>query len=207
MSNKIYAVRKGNETGIFTTWEECRRQVNGYAGAEFKSFADIKDAEQYLSGSNECSEKPIEGYAAYVDGSYSDTTKEFSYGVVILKDGNIIKTISKKATNKNIPLGEAVQAMTAMRNIAGEICGAVSAIQYCLKNKIPCITIYHDYEGISKWANCEWQAKNVYTQNYRDYVMKSRKMCKIQFVKVKGHSNDKYNDMADSLAKNALGLK
>ena len=28
----------------------------------------------------------------------------------------------------------------------------------------------------------------------------------VHFVKVKGHSNDKYNDMADQLAKKALGI-
>ena len=28
----------------------------------------------------------------------------------------------------------------------------------------------------------------------------------IKFVKVKGHSNDKYNDYADMLAKSALGI-
>ena len=28
----------------------------------------------------------------------------------------------------------------------------------------------------------------------------------VRFIKVKGHSNDKYNDMADMLAKEALGL-
>ena len=33
------------------------------------------------------------------------------------------------------------------------------------------------------------------------------KKCDISFHKVKGHSNDKYNDMADQLAKDALGIK
>ncbi len=33
----------------------------------------------------------------------------------------------------------------------------------------------------------------------------SRKV-KVHFVKMKGHSNDKYNDMADQLAKKALGI-
>lgn len=34
----------------------------------------------------------------------------------------------------------------------------------------------------------------------------SSKVC-IKFVKVKGHSGDKYNDLADRLAKNALGIE
>ena len=38
-----------------------------------------------------------------------------------------------------------------------------------------------------------------YYNNIKEYV-------DIKFVKVKGHSGDKYNDMADKLAKEALGI-
>lgn len=40
-------------------------------------------------------------------------------------------------------------------------------------------------------------------QAYYDQV---KDKLKIQFIKVKGHSGDKYNDMADRLAKKALNL-
>ena len=33
-----------------------------------------------------------------------------------------------------------------------------------------------------------------------------KEQLEVIFVKVKGHSNDKYNDIADLLAKKALGL-
>ena len=45
-------------------------------------------------------------------------------------------------------------------------------------------------------------AVNQYQAFYREAVKK----VKVHFVKVKGHSNDKYNDMADQLAKKALGI-
>ena len=35
---KYYAVKKGRKTGIFTTWDDCKAQVNGYKGAVYKSF-------------------------------------------------------------------------------------------------------------------------------------------------------------------------
>lgn len=47
---KYYAVKKGVQTGIFETWDECRRMVHGVAGAVYKSFADREEAEQYLNG-------------------------------------------------------------------------------------------------------------------------------------------------------------
>lgn len=35
---KYYAVKKGAQTGIFETWEECRRMVHGFAGAVYKKL-------------------------------------------------------------------------------------------------------------------------------------------------------------------------
>ena len=32
------AVRNGRHTGIFHTWEECRKEVIGYSGAEYKKL-------------------------------------------------------------------------------------------------------------------------------------------------------------------------
>ena len=63
------------------------------------------------------------------------------------------------------------------------------------------IVIYHDYQGISSWANDEWKANNDLTKSYKDFIKNARKNLEIGFVKVKGHSNDKYNDWADRLAK------
>ena len=46
---KYYAVKKGYNPGIYTTWEACSKQVNGYSGAEFKRFHDLKEAEDFLN--------------------------------------------------------------------------------------------------------------------------------------------------------------
>ncbi len=35
---KFYVVWKGRKTGIFLTWDECKKQVDAFAGAEYKSF-------------------------------------------------------------------------------------------------------------------------------------------------------------------------
>ena len=32
---KFYAVKKGYQTGIFTTWAECQKQTQGFKGALF----------------------------------------------------------------------------------------------------------------------------------------------------------------------------
>ena len=90
MAGKYYAVRKGRKTGIFRIWEECKASVSGYPGAEYKSFPVLEQAEEYLGGSVQEAEKK-EGYVpVYVDGSYNSATKEFSYGMVVLLEEEIL---------------------------------------------------------------------------------------------------------------------
>ena len=35
---KYYAVKVGRVSGIYSSWDECKAQVDGYVGAIFKSF-------------------------------------------------------------------------------------------------------------------------------------------------------------------------
>jgi ribonuclease HI len=47
---KFYVVWKGRKTGIFSSWAECAAQVQGYTGAQYKSFTSRLAAEQALKG-------------------------------------------------------------------------------------------------------------------------------------------------------------
>ena len=48
MASKFYAVRKGKKPGIYSTWDECKNQVNGFPGAEYKSFKTQSEAKAYM---------------------------------------------------------------------------------------------------------------------------------------------------------------
>mgnify|MGYP001775076475 FL=1 len=217
---KFYAVRQGRKTGMFLTWDECKKQVMGYPGAIYKSFGTEAEAKEYLGiGSDDKNEKNAgenksavqnpetsgdiraetansDAVEIYVDGSYNVGTKEFSYGMVVLIDGKEEK-FSQKMTDPQL---------AQMRNVAGEIKGSEAAMQYALDHKIPSIIIYHDYQGIASWCNGDWKANKPGTIAYRDFYQKAKEKVHIEFRKVKGHSNDKYNDMVDELAKEALGI-
>lgn len=195
MGKKVYAVRKGHRTGLFYTWDECKAQVDGFKGAEYKSFKTLEEANVYL-GISEAAAEQNNGVRAYVDGSYDHAARRFSCGVVMLVDGEEIKLKEAYAD----------PAAAELRNVAGEIMGARKAISYCLDNGIDAVTIYHDYMGISKWGNDEWKANLDMTQSYKRFVAEARKSMRIDFVKVAAHTGDKYNEMADKLAKAALGL-
>ena len=48
---KYYVVWRGLTSGIFNTWEECKKQVIGYEGAQYMSFSDKDEAERAFSKS------------------------------------------------------------------------------------------------------------------------------------------------------------
>ncbi len=52
MAKKFYVVWAGRETGIFTDWGSCKRSVDKFAGARYKSFPSRTEAEAaFKSGS------------------------------------------------------------------------------------------------------------------------------------------------------------
>lgn len=199
---KLYAVRNGYHTGIFDTWEECKNEVTGYSGAEYKSFTNREDAEEYLGINRQVTLFDIPDTAsntavAYVDGSFNIETKQFGCGVVLFHNGEEI-TFSKAFSDEEFAL---------MRNVAGEIEGAKLAMQYCADNNIEEIDIYYDYEGVEKWCSGAWKTNKTGTIAYKRFYDEISKEVKVSFNKVKGHSGDKFNDMADRLAKDAVGVK
>lgn len=207
MAGKFYAVKAGRKTGIFNSWEECKRQVDGYPSASYKSFKTAAEAAAYIglvpnqTAIANTNDSPADFVTdntaiAYVDGSYNISTCEYGYGVVFFYNGEEIHL------KKGFPKDE----LAAMRNVAGEIKGSEAAISYALSHNISSIKIYHDYEGISKWCTGEWKANKEGTIAYRDFYNNAKKQLKIEFVKVKGHSGDTYNDIADRLAKEATHI-
>ena len=42
---KYYVVWKGKKTGIFDSWDECKKQIQGFEGAQYKSFPSRVAAE------------------------------------------------------------------------------------------------------------------------------------------------------------------
>lgn len=193
---KYYAVRKGKNPGIYTTWEACKAQVHGFKGAIYKSFPNKKEAEAFLDPKEEEVFLDSDTAIAYVDGSYKDKEKIYGSGLVYMtKEGQ--EEIYQKYDD----------SYKVHRNVAGEVRASQLAIKRALEDKKKKIYIYHDYQGISSWAEGEWKTNNDLTKSYKAFIDQVKDKISIHFIKVKGHSNDKYNDRADMLAKKALGIE
>lgn len=194
---KFYVVKKGRKVGIYKTWSECQEEIKGFSGAEFKSFKNMEEATKYLYTDNSVIFSEADSYiVAYVDGSYEDSLKRYGSGILVLKDNNVILEKS---------FGGSEESLISMRNVAGEIKAAEFAMMYCLEKGFNKLVLHYDYLGIEKWCNGEWKAGKSgtirYKQKYDEFVNEG---LMVKFVKVRAHSGDKYNDMADKLAKKGV---
>lgn len=199
---KVYAVKRGAQTGIFHTWDGCKNAVSGYPGAEYKGFPTEEEAWEYLGcRPAEPKEEPEreqipEGKAvAYVDGSFDKAIGRYSFGCVILTPEG--KTFRESGNGDN-------PESAALRNVTGEMLGAMFAVQWAMKNGYSSIEIRYDYAGIEKWVTKEWRAKTSLTQKYADYMERCARKVSISFQKIAAHTGNYYNEEADKLAKKAL---
>jgi ribonuclease HI len=198
--NKVYAVKQGRETGIFNSWSECQQAVKGYSGAEYKSFNDIEKAKKYLNNGyfenkvKEINQLKADEMIAYVDGSYDSQVNYYSYGAICFY-GDEKRLFSDRGRKEEL---------LKMRNVGGEIKAAQVAMNAAIKNKLTKLYLHYDYEGIEKWCTGDWKANKTATRKYKEYFNSIKDKLEVEFIKVKAHSGEKYNEEVDVLAKEAL---
>ncbi|MBW9170376.1 ribonuclease H family protein [Clostridium estertheticum] len=212
MGKKVYAIKEGFNSNtnekieniIVGTWAECLKYVKGVKGAKYKSFEDKNEAEKFLNGAPIILDKIDNNYPKdilhiYVDGSYNSQTMEYSYGMVAVRDDVVLHIESGKGNSdstKNI------------RQIAGELEGAVKGCQYAQNMGEKKVVIFHDYIGICYHATGFWDRKE---ESSKQYYRKMQEIMKsgieVIFVKVDSHTGDLFNELVDEKCKERLGIK
>lgn len=199
MSNKYYAVRKGRNVGIYKTWDECKEQVHGFKGPEYKSFKTLQEAKDYISVEKKAIDTSL---MAYVDGSFNKETSTSGYGLALVVDGEVI--YSEKKSFPGHPYN-------SHRNVFGEVKGSEAAILAAIERGFKTVCVAYDYEGIEHWATGNWKTNYDLTKEYRANFLEYSKKIDISFKKIKAHAcesegGDKFNDLVDKLAKESVGL-
>lgn len=130
-------------------------------------------------------------YSVYTDGSYKNNN--FGYGITILENNQVKAKIAGKVIGNY-----------QGNNVVGEVFGVRRALNYCLNKGIKQLTIYYDLVNLEKWAKNQWKANIPLSQQYKNFIQNIN--IKIKWQKVKAHSGNKYNELADSLAKEGSAL-
>jgi len=132
----------------------------------------------------------------YTDGSFNKDAFKGSWAFVVVDPENdeILHEDCGLVTLPNF---------LEMWNVAGELFASLKACTYMRENG-HAACIYHDYEGVGKWARFEWKAKKSATQQYQKSVQDLIASKRLVFQWVPGHSGNKFNERADELCRVAM---
>lgn len=148
---KFYVVWRGHNPGIYDNWLTCKAQIDGYQGAQYKSFpskieadAAIQDSYwNYVNKEDKVKTKstpkenlPIEHNSICVDAACSGNPGDMEYRCVDIQTG---KELFKRGPYKE-----------GTNNI-GEFLALVHGIAYLKKNNLT-KSIYSDSETAMAWV-------------------------------------------------------
>jgi len=215
----FYAVAKGHNVGVYTDWNECKKQVLGYKGAIHKKFNNESEAEDFilnmLSSNSDIftniyhkfDEQETDIFI-YTDGSCFNNGKDNSVaGIGIFIDSEDKQNVSKylndnyKHTNNSAELTAIIEAYKIFEN---EIESKKICIFTDSEYSIKCATFYGNKCDKAQWKK-DIPNKKLVKQLYEIY--KTNKNLQLKSVKAHTNLTDKHslgNQMADKLAYDAI---
>jgi len=133
-------------------------------------------------------------FEIYVDGSFINGAT--GYGAVVLENGKVVDELSGAVDASEV---------NETRQVAGELVAVKKALNWCCEHSVDEVSIYYDYLGIEKWATRQWKTNQPLTKDYARFVAECP--IKIHWHKVDSHTGNRWNDHADSLAKQGAGSR
>lgn len=168
---KFYVVWKGKKPGVYSSWKVCKEQIDGFEGAQYKSFLSIDEAEQAFKGKYEDykgkdskkvklteAEKAKYGQpildSIAVDAACSGNPGALEYQGVYTK--------TKKGLFKKGPY-------TKGTNNIGEFLALVHALAFLKQRNKPKMVIYSDSKIAMSWVRQKkCKTKLVFTEENQE---------------------------------------
>ena len=138
-------------------------------------------------------------YTVYTDGACSRNPGPGGWGAVILDEKKHQVNISGKDKDTTNNRMESMAPIMALKKIKSNSDVVIFTDSKYVKNGIT--------DWIKKWEKNGWKNSNKKPIKNKDLWIKLNNFCqknKVTWKWVKGHSNNKYNDLADELATQAI---
>lgn len=178
---KFYAVKTGKIPGIYTSWDECKNQINGFKGAVFKSFTSEAEAKNFIGVSKNSTIK--ERISVFTDGSFFPEHKTAGCATVIPSENKVYYA-----------------AVAGASNNVGELTGIMLALQFTTAP----LEIFTDSRySINVLSNNYSAKENVQLISNIKKLLENRDVI---FTYVPAHTGVFYNEIADEYAKRGCSL-
>ena len=138
-------------------------------------------------------------YTIYTDGACSGNPGPGGWGAVIFDEKEKQNNISGKVKDTTNNRMELMAPIMALKKIKSKSDITIFTDSTYVKNGIT--------EWIKKWEKNGWKNSNKKPVKNKDLWIKLNDLCqknKVAWKWVKGHSNNKYNALADELATQAI---
>lgn len=219
--SKSYVVWKGRVPGIYSTWREAKKQVEGFSGAKFKSFKNRTDAEVAFKSlptnfigktkiKKEILAKPS-GYKdtrvnadvhIYCDGACEPNPGECASGISIYIKGTLVGLYYgfyyKYSTNN----------VAELSSLLGALKKAQAFLELGKSVQILCDSTYA-INSITKWAygwkNQGWARKKDREVKNLDIIKEAHELYdsmknNLVISHIKGHAGFEGNELADRMS-------
>jgi len=216
---KYYVVWVGHQTGVFTDWATCSKQVLGAAGAKYKSYPTLAEAEAAfndgikpaakqsgkLSAVNTLSAEAVatltEDTLIYTDGGCEPNPGEAGSGMAIYRDGTIDELwyglYNPNGTNNTAELNALHQALLVAKD---EIRKDRSVSILCdSKYSIQCVTQWAVNWKKNGWTKSGGEIKNLEIIKTMFALHQSIKE-QVNILHVNGHVGVEGNELADRMS-------
>lgn len=234
MAKKYYVVWKGRQPGIFTDWATCKKQVDKFAGARYKSFPTKEEAEAAFSGgrapagtspsksspARRRSGQSVKTYSAdevaaveadikiFTDGGCEPNPGQAGSGVAVYRDEKLHELwyglYNPNGTNNTAELNALHQALLMAREASEK--GNSVALFCDSKYSIQCVT-----QWAAGWEKKGWKKSGGEIKNLELiqalYALHNSLDEKLRLLHVNGHVGVEGNELADRMSILAISTR
>jgi len=232
VASKYYVIWKGRETGIFTDWNTCKKHIDKFAGARYKSFKTRPEAEEAFQGSSSAAfkkKKPASGKFSgkglktftaeevashpaqvkiFTDGGCEPNPGKAGSGLAVYRDNELSELwyglFSPKGTNNTAELNALHQALLLAEK---ETAQKTSVAIFCdSKYSIQCVTQWAVNWEKKGWTKQGGEIKNLDLIKPM-FAIYLKLKSSVKVLHVNGHVGVEGNELADRMSIHAIDTK